>query len=550
MPGTADFPQTELEASLAAIPFRQPVMDYGPPVLRLHPDETHNQSFERLRAQVTAIQTRNAAFDRQWLVLTEAARAAVLGNPGVRRGMVSFAAVPLSESLPLRAIAELAERDKRVASLAETMHSTLGAVLELPEVPDDVLWPDIRHAAPIQRREDAAKELVRRQGDPEDFALTADSLRDRVAEKPGVTEAERELVARRYRYARDVKLLSLIAELSDQPIKSLMIEQDGTARHTLESGTKLVMTTEAFSTVPGLLDPANWESRRQLKDRVYSVRIAGRNYILKERKTARHTDTKDGGHQAGLTSEQEFRAARAFAELGTVTKGDVSLHWEKPLGYVEFPDGYQFCLFARESGLIDQPLQLLTEAITDSAEAYRDEFTAVSHRAREIYRNRPDLLTDAGIGEQVLQPRRFAVSKASRRYNRAVRGRPDAEALTFKEFARLKAQYLILEATDLLTQIIHDKGYVNSDQDGYAYKVHSDVRAGLEIVGFDFEYYLRHPRRAARIQENMKHFDQTGQRTRFYADRGADRRIEAAASYAMLERFGWELPPPELEPGN
>src|SRR5690606_17465649 len=117
-----------------------------------------------------------------------------------------------------------------------------------------------------------------------------------------------------YRYARDVKLLGLMSELQDQPVSDLA-PKDGLVTHEFKSGTKLVMTSEAYQANPSLLDPKTWEKRRQLKDRVYVVTVGGAEYIMKERKTDRHTDVKRSGHKDGLSSHQEFEVAKEFADL-------------------------------------------------------------------------------------------------------------------------------------------------------------------------------------------------------------------------------------------
>ena len=297
----------------------------------------------RVKENDEIVQARGEVLDSRWLIITEAVRRAILSSAEARRIAIGYTAKPLSEALPQDALGQFAEVDPRTSRLVRAMRETLGSVLELASIPDELLIPDLRHAPPMQRKQAAIDSLGRVFGQ-QYYETTVKQIRRRVESIPGITEAERDLVARRYRYARDVKLLGLMAELQEQPVGSAEA-RDGVITHELKSGTKLVMKSEVFETSPTLLDPQKWEKRRQLKDRVYVVTVDGKDYIMKERKTPRHTDVKKHGHKDGLTSQHEFEVAKEFGDLGTITQGDVELRWEKPLGYVEFPDGYQFCLF-------------------------------------------------------------------------------------------------------------------------------------------------------------------------------------------------------------
>lgn len=541
--------RAQVEADLADVAFRQPIVDdYNPAVHDAQQGEDFRARRDRVLENEAANKARDAEIDHQWLVVTESARRAIITSPEVRHSAVPFTTEPLSEALPQKAIRSLAGIDPRTARLAEAMGKTLGSVLGLSPVPDELLTPDLRHAPSLRRKADEVDSLTRWKSDlSEHYDDLLQETRNRVEKSPGVTQAERDLVARRYRYARDIKMLGLMAELQEQPVASAEAKE-GVITHELESGTKLVMTSEAFETSPSLLDPQKWESRHQLKDRVYVVMVDGKEYIMKERKTPRHTDVKKHGHKDGLTSQQEFEAAKEFSDLGTIRQGDVELRWEKPLGYVEFPDGYQFCLFESELGLkSDTPRHQLAREIMDAPEEYADEFEQTRERAKQIYDERKDLLwgyedRDAAANK----PKRFTIPRAARRHRKAYEAKPKPDELTFEEFAQLKANYLVDEARELLSQTMWDHDYTNSDMDGYAFRLHKGKRPTIEIIGFDFEYYRKDPKDAERIKQNVQRSNYSGDSAKMRSYGVADTRaIALAASYGMVEKMGYTLPPQE-----
>jgi len=507
----------QVENDLNGVPFREPVVD----------DED-------------VVEGEGATVDRQWRLFTEALRKDIQASPAIRRVAETFTAMPLSETLPGAAVSEIIKDDPRVARLARHM-GALGVALSRPAVPDEVLIPDITNAPQLIRREQETELLERWKRDlPNHYGSMLESLHDNVEQSPGITWAERRLVARRYRYARDVKLLGLMAELQDQPMDSLATD-DGIVAHELRSGAKLIMDAEAFAAHPELFDPQAWDSRTQLKDRVYTVVVDGEEYIMKERKTPRHTDVKKHGHKEGLTSREEFQAAQEFAGMGTIEHGDIRLHWEKPLGFVEFPDGYQFCLFESEPGLkTDIPTDQLTLEIMQSEEAYAEEFMRTQHRAKELYHQRDDLFL--WYKDQNVAPRPKGLARLGAAFRRERRPRPDE--LTFDEFAKQKARYMITEASTLLARTIWSKDYTNSDVDGYALRVRPGERPILDVIGFDFEYYAKDPDIAERMRRYARGDDLSGDTVRHRAYLGADSRaIELAASYALLEQAGLTLPP-------
>ncbi len=51
-----------------------------------------------------------------------------------------------------------------------------------------------------------------------------------------------------------------------------------------------------------------------------------------------------------------------------------------------------------------------------------------------------------------------------------------------------------------------DCGYINSDMDGYAFRLRQGKRPTLEIIGFDFEYYRKDPVDAEKIKQKEQHY--------------------------------------------
>lgn len=300
------------------------------------------------------------------------------------------------------------------------------------------------------------------------------------------------------------------------------------------------------------MNPDAWQKRTQIKDRVYNVEVDGKSYIMKERKTARHTDVMAQGHRPGLTSAEEFAAAHTFAKLGTVRQGDIQLRWEKPLGYVEFPNGYQFAMFESEPGLdAHYPLEQLVQEIVSNRDQFQDEYTQIAKQAKAIYEERTDLVKHLDSHNNPLpKPKRFAFTKASRQYKKEYQSLPAADELTFEQYAERKARIMIGEGKDLLADTILSQGYVNSDNDGYDIIVTKgngvDKRPGLSIIGYDFEYYTADPSHVRHRQNTKLRNAETGrdieQLVGFRIQ--TDRDIERAADYALATLNGRELPAP------
>lgn len=531
----------ELHQQIAELPFRTPVVDdYDQMVHDKRDGEDWKVVANRAEAEKSQREEREAGIDHQWLMATEAARRAILSNPQAREVVRAYVTTPIDETIPSQVMDALAETNPLVSRTLRLSKAGLGALLGLEPVPRELLKPDITNAPSLQTAQ-YTEEILGSwldmpdflEENPEYLAEQLQDTADRIEKHPGVTDAEKRLAARRYRYARDVKMLALMSELVDQPGEESIT--DGLMTRTLPSGTELVITEEAYEKAPDLLNPAAWERRIQLKDRVYTVTVGGSDYLLKEKKTSYHTDTKEHGHIDGNNSKDEFAIARQFAELGTITEGDIQLHWERPLGYVEYPDGFQFCMFELEPGLIAEPEGTLWRAIVAHPEAYQEEFEAVQTRAKNLLAERSDLIQGRRIDDE------------EGYYDSQLRpDQPKArDELTFQEFAQLKAHYMTVAAGKFLERTLLEQGVVNGDVDGHAFRVRDDdsARIVLEVVGFDFEYYKQDPDQVEKIRQRDEENRADGDQTKHWARRGHEaREVVTAASYAMMEDMGWVLP--------
>lgn len=485
-----------IEEDLSQIDFREPITGGSQESSRL-PNESYFDWQNRAKKLDNARNHADEETDHQWLMVTEMMRRGVATSQDVRDSLVGIVALPLSEALPLQVVSAAAEKSSRVARVARVSKS-LGDLLRLDAVPDELIVPDITYAPLLKRKTEFAAQLENTVSYGGDYNTRLEQLQTSVQKRPGITKQEKQLIARRYRYARDVKLLGLMAELHDQPFNPTE-PIEGIVQHTLESGTSVVMTAEASQQYPGLLDPETWQSRKQLKDRVHEVTINGRQFIMKERKTSRHTDVKKGGHTDGVRSAEEFATALEFSQLGSVsTNPDVDVVWEKPLGYVEFPDGFEFCMFEKVPDLIIEATDaalLLENEIYNNPDSFQEEFEAVREQARILYEQDPKFAERGETDRETLQklkPKHPLLSRLRPGYRKDYeKAKRDLTELTFDDYVEIKARLLVDEAHEILGKTIESNGYINKDIDGYGLRVIKGDRPTIQLVGFDFEYYER-----------------------------------------------------------
>jgi hypothetical protein len=92
-----------------------------------------------------------------------------------------------------------------------------------------------------------------------------------------------------------------------------------------------------------------------------------------------------------------------------------------------------------------------------------------------------------------------------------------------------------------------EQGYINNDNNGYSYSIKKDKRVSLEITAFDFEYYSKNYTKAKSILEinenELINGDTVRARSMMHGIAHEDRVLIRAASYAMLESMGYQIPP-------
>lgn len=491
--------------------------------------------------QESAIQYSPDQMDRQWRLLTEAIRRDILVKPEVRDIAISYIASPVDESLPQNFLDGFST-DDRIAQLRERYRDKIGNYLALAPVPEDQIIPDVKHAESLRSPESTVEMLQALYG--ADTPAFYQRLKENVESGMflcGITGQEKLMLVQRYRFARDVKLLALQAEVLRFG-KTIQINDRGEA--VLPSGTSISVNVEDETRRRELLNPQNWEKRRQLKDRVYEIQVGSSKYILKERKTARHTDTKKGGHISGLTSLEEFQTAQHFQDYGVQEQGNIKVNWENPVATVTFPDGFQFTVFEYQDGLLNENMvtPALAQKVLEHKERFEDEFATVRAMAQRFKDHPRVLVFEHGRTESGL--------KAIFRWMR-LRKKPVPE-LTFEDFAKIKAFRMQRQAKSLMEEVVIRNGYTNSDLDGYAYKINpQDGRTQLEIFGFDFEYFSKIDqneieRRIKRRKAYDKEFDSVHAIGFLYwGDCTSVTRMQRAGYFAMLAAEGLFQEQPE-----
>lgn len=457
--------------------------------------------------------------NRDWALLTEAARRDMLSDQAAREALMGFTDRPVDQNTAGEMVAALHD-DARITRLAHRAGNRLLTFLQLPEVPESAIVPDIKNGRKL-RTVDADVALYRRAG--LDDARAQRHITQHAEDghyTDGTTFAERQMVARKYAFARDVKLLALGAELVEHGPLELSADRDAT----LASGIHIQVSPDLDDGLATtLIDPTKWESRKQLKDRVYLIEVDGNTYLLKERKTARHTDTQKNGHRDGQTVAEEYRTGLYLHDHETKQEDRIQLSWEQPLGYVEYPDGFQFGVYAFEHEMRDySPTDNLERTILENRPEFESEFAEIAGSA-EAFREHP-LVAE----RHVPKPRPW----------QKWRRQPEVPGLSFEEFAHMKARRMGDQAVQLYYDALLDAGYSNSDLSGWGFRLPTDGTVGLEIIGYDYEYY--HPITQERVAELRRNHDEyVDSAPRSVLNEGMDDTVmEKSAYMALLDAEG------------
>lgn len=186
----------------------------------------------------------------------------------------------------------------------------------------------------------------------------------------------------KYQFARDMKYLQFATELLWTVHK--IEENEFFEFYKTQSDIEIILTSKNnnFKT---LLNPINRKKKKQIKDRIFEITIGDKQYILKEQKSSKHFDTMKNGHRPWVSSKEEMSIAIHLNEKHSIIDKErsISLHWEKPIGSVTFPDWFQWCVFEKWYWLDTYSNELLIERIINNKEQFLLEYNNISKKLQK-----------------------------------------------------------------------------------------------------------------------------------------------------------------------
>ncbi len=417
---------SSLAAEAAAIPRREPIID-----------------------EVTWTSLSEAPVDSEWGDVTGLVLQAIQQQGSIRERLAPFVQTPVGETLPQSildaAFGESGSHDQ-ARGLTAQAYPSLTRYLAVPPIPDEEIGQTLRGFDYLITPEDSIRVFID-EGIDENFIRAAlKTIAAQGTYMHGVSDAEAELIAApTLELARDARNPAALA--AALLIENVQLNEHGLSL-TRADGLKVGVTPDCRPHELGLLDPQTWQGRKQIEDRTYEAYAGNRKYLLKEHKTTRHRNTPVGVPEIeGHPSEQEFAIAQEFQAHGT-RKGEVNLRWERPIGFVEFPDGFQFIVYEFQAGLIDreEARPQLAATIRSHQDQYFDEYEAV-----------------------------WGVT-----------------GCTFEEFSRAKARQLIDQAEQLVRDTPLELEYKNRDDPQYGLLIDDqDGEMTVSAFGYDFEYFTK-----------------------------------------------------------
>lgn len=435
------------EDELASFPRRTPVLD--------------GKTVEQFPAAIV---------ERQWGLVTEKLRRLMVSSVNVQAALVSFVGTPVTQHYP-HDVFQVVASEVPVFSRLLQKESVLNAYLALADVPEEEIRPDVTRAEGLRVIEqDVGKEVefAHNRGETEDTPQRQRAILETITRRSddqrytkGITYEESHFVSRKRQYSGDVKILALGAELLYTGIPAV-VESNGDSQLTLPSGVSLLLSTQALRDNPGFLSPQSWERKQDANDRLFRVRIGGREYMLKERKTKYHRRTLKEGHRPGHTSQEEYEIGKELASKGKMTKGPINVVWEKPFAAVTYPDGYQFAIFSYEHDLIDSKYirERLTRAVLRHRDVYEGEY-------RDILARMAKYINDTRVDRYTQSP----------------------DGLSFEQYARVKSHYMAQEARFMQRQALLNRGFIQEGKPQDTYRIiEEEGGVTLEVVGLDYEY--------------------------------------------------------------
>ncbi len=369
----------------------------------------------------------------------------------------SILAEPITEATPGRLVTAAAQQSPLVRRALD-IHPAVRSYVEIPAVPDDMLGAGFNEFQQLVSPHDVIDAVYGSTGDddPDMVLMLAKEQLERHQQhgsfRNGITKSERDLAYTRYPMARDSALLAIGAELQANP----GLQPDQQNRITLPSGSVITIVPGQEDAAAALLDVQQWRGRRTIMDRVSLVETASGKYILKEHKTKYHVHVPPP-HVSPRSTAEEVAIATELSQRVPTAGALASISWERPIGYLEVPNGFSAAVFAYEEGLIplDKVNSQIEQAIRQHPEPYRAEFDTIT----------------------------------------AIAGN---ETVTWDDYAAAKARMLRTYASDLLVKDTIGAGFTNSDPKAtlvdHAFRIHvpdnGTDELGIEIIGFDYEFFM------------------------------------------------------------
>jgi hypothetical protein len=161
--------------------------------------------------------------------------------------------------------------------------------------------------------------------------------------------------------------------------------------------------------------------------------------------------------------------------------------WEEAVGYVEYPDGFSFCVYRFEPGLSpDFPETELKASMRANRAGLQGELDDISQRATQFMdhpyvRAAQHSEPEPGVASKVR-------GRLGRLLGRSEAGAPTGNADHFDEYVAIKTSHMAERAALITKDTIEELGMTNTDQDGFAYRMPDPSEPVVEVVGFDYEY--------------------------------------------------------------
>ncbi|MFT5280870.1 MAG: hypothetical protein ACI9AR_000306 [Flavobacteriaceae bacterium] len=419
--------------------------------------------------------------EKQWLLLTEVIKQEIENDEILRNTIRAFNSTELTEQLANNFLEEISETNTRISNITNRYSETLKSYLSIDSVPDEQIGEFIQKSTKLETLQEFEKRIEDYPPEIKESQLER-KLKNNSFLK-GISNEEKLMVLRRYKFGRDVKLLALAAEIKSQD--EISFEDKGNLHQAeLANGTEILMSNMDKDLSEKLLDPTCWEKRRQIKDRVYEIVIGNKPYILKEKKTGRHRD-KGLDKIKSLDSKEEFKVAIEMLDSASYEDEDIVITYEKPLAAITCPDGFQFSIFEFENNL-STPFSTngtFQKTILENQKEFQEEFNIIKSSIQNFQKD-PRMFD----GKQEPISESYLTRLINWTKNKPVKAEIN---FTFEDFSYVKAQRVESKALYINNSFLKDMAGFTDRDDNFDFAmrvVSNNSRPQIEILNFDFEY--------------------------------------------------------------